>query len=321
MLRESAVGDFSFWQENFVPQFRNFKVRYFRSFLDGERLDESGLHSALRRISATEATAKLVDVDGGQIFLANYAQTQSNLNHDVWLGEMRRLRVDDRVAEGDGAGNLDDVELREGRHVSECSYFATIPSLKILAYFSSVHAVTWSMFRSYLNEHGNNRRMLVEPIPNLRKIEQFQQMHDVRKVIFRVANPQLWGLEGQPATHRAIEIMGALVAEHMTIELSNGRARGGLSDGVRPFIRRMLGLGQQFPGTVEKMYVEGYTNVDGTERLAIDLLSELLVHDMTYDTLTVRTIAEYEQMSYENLRRSVGDHMIYLIGTFTQPGE
>jgi hypothetical protein len=301
-----------------VAHERNFKIRYFRVGVDGELLTDERAHTLLQKIVAKSNRA--VDVDGGSIFLSSYQASPLKVKHRaVWRGEMRRLRKDDRVAQGDDGGQLDDVKLNSGWHISENSYFLYVPKIKSLAYFSSMHSVSWSAFQRYLNEFlSEDERMIVAPIPDRRKISEYKKMKDFRKLTIHVAQPDRWDLDSQmPVSEAVSNLMTPFSAELLKIELGVGRKRRGLTGPIKGLIDRALSIAMGDRDRVRVLEVEGYT-ADGEERMAIDLLEEFVVDVPTYNPLDCPNVDAYAKNAWSLLEDSLEKQMDYIAAIFKE---
>lgn len=298
---------------------RRFVVKYFRGSFNPDP-PAYGLHPLLSSIATKACRDRHMEVDGGDIFLAEYTSEQKEVQGcTVFLGEMRRMRIHDRVAEGDAEGNIGDVKLSKNRHINESSFFLVVPKYKTLLYYQSRHGVPWTLFKKYLNYFAPNETHLeILPIPNKALVEKYRSMSHLRKVVLQVAKPDKWNLEEDPSTKEVIRSAGIFGADLLTIELSNGRSRRDLKATGRWIIDKLIGHGKEHPDLLRKLYVEGYENDDGEEKLMIDLLKQNLEDERTYRAADIRTFAEFKTMAYNYLRGSITERIAVVAQAYNE---
>lgn len=289
-------------------------INYFRAEFDGEAATAQMVYDCLRHIIGLKAHDRVKTIGEDRLMLGEFEKLdRPDGSLPIWKGQMRRLRSNDRVAEGDELGYIGDVPLSSGRHVTELAHFLFVPKYKTVVYQGSPLELGWTQMRAYLDSFQKGKVLHMLPVISHRQAEKLKKMTKPTKFVLTVSNPKLWYSTADPSMRSSLEAGGNFSAERMTIEYS-ASARGGnsLMASIKSVASKMASLFRS--GTVTDLtnmgvYLEGYTDGStGREKVSIDFIEDRIFSVHKTNMTNVLKVDDWKNRCYALLQSSFDAH-------------
>jgi len=294
---------------------KTIRIRYFRAEFENEENTGCEVHEVLRARMTDAPSQRYIGVGSDLVGLASYERIADCDGLTVWAGDMRRFRMEDRVAEGAPDADLHDIELPEGHAIVEMSLLVVVPAYRTVLYYFSQEGASWGQFRNYLQRFAvRDAALEFLPVVDQEQRREFDRMESPRTVVLKIARPDSPNVDDDPpvrvTTAQAGRRSESFGEKHVTVRWGMGHCRRGLDLRLKDVLKRMLRWEEEQPGRVVKATVEGYLNEDGTDRRFIDLLKTKLEDVRLCDMAAVpdseqfrrSVLALMEESLYDNLR-------------------
>ena len=282
-------------------------VNAFRIAFDKEDPENSEAHKALKKISRKKK--KAVQIGDDTILLGLYETWKNErINTKIWRGQLRRLRKNDRVAEGNDKGKLLDVSLRPGNFITETSHFLMLPDYKTVLYLGSPQEVGWTVLRKYLSYYteDDNPSLFMLPILRTDFAHKFQRAKLPTKIIINVAKPELWDIAKNPSVNTTLQSARIMSTEYANMTFGTGkgvknRLKAASKEIYLAFVNAIEGHPHLSEHTA-KLTMEAYeSDESGAEKVILDYVDDRLSYVRTVDMKNVPTIAAWQKTAFETL--------------------
>lgn len=285
---------------------KNLTVNFFRAEFDGEKRTESLVHDLLVRIIKRKFKQRVKFSGSEPLLLGEYSKIEDgNDGHGRWVGQLRRIRPYDRIAEGNTDGYFADAPFKQG-HATETGHFMVIPAYRALLYAGSPFECGWTQLRHYLQAFSDDTPLHMYAVLNKDKVKQLERMGAPKKFVMKVSRPEKW-LLADSAFRDTTRPGIAYGADWIRIEVGMNRGRGRkLKDAIRAFATRMSAVAhssESFYNDAHKLQLEGYTDgKDGAEKVEIDFIEDRVQFLGCVDMSRVKTVGAWTNEAYKILR-------------------
>ena len=291
-----------------MPRHKNVSVNFFRAALNSESHYDTKVHDLLKSISKLKPKDRAVDSGADRLLLGEYKKLSTPEHEpDRWRGQLRRIRPNDRIAEGNDTGYFEDAPFKKG-FATETGQFMVIPNYKTILYAGSPFECGWTQLRYYLMQFiEDDDFLVVVPILDKKKVKKLDSMKAPKKFVFKVANPEKWSVNADASVEEITSTAAKYDAEWMRLEMGAGRKKDSILDmDIIKLVKecwKIYGSSATKQQDTANLEIEGYMSKDGgSERVAIDFVKDRVKFKERIDMLAIKTIKDWKERNYKILK-------------------
>ncbi|MEM6394558.1 MAG: DUF6731 family protein [Planctomycetota bacterium] len=281
-----------------MPEIKQITFNFFRAAFDGERRTDTRVHAVLKQIARRHDRAKTIGSDS--LLLGEYKILDKDKG--LWIGQLRRLRPNDRIAEGDETGSFGDVPLSPGKVVTETAHFLVVPKYKTIAFQGSAQEVGWTQLRAYLERFcSEDDRLIMLPVLRTDFSSKLAKLREPKRIDIKVAKPDRWSIVEDPSVRDITENARRFDADYAEIVYGTRKGKSHkLKAATKQFFIDVVKAVQKHPEleeTVESLKMTGYA-ADGRERVELDFVKDRLSVKFKVDMSTIPTVTAWQDRCY-----------------------